>query len=151
MTPRFQVGLLQCPTDELCPPALGSSTFHLGRLESYDHAFLLSKLDTTCFLSTLSSGFSRILSFAQNWQRALKTSVSFSLKKKKQKQNSIPSLALKTYISCCYVWNGLGRMEWIGQNSRSELQEDSFVLHCTLPNMREATDKDLAVLKVCLE
>ena len=41
-------------------------------------------------------------------------------------------------------------MEWTGQNSRSELQED-FVLHCTLPNMREATDKDLAVLRVCLD
>lgn len=49
--------------------------------------------------------------------------------------HSTPSLVLNTYMPCCeYV------CEWIGQNSKFELQENSFVLQCTWLNMRKGTD-----------
>lgn len=41
--------------------------------------------------------------------------------------------------------------EWVGQNSKFELQEDSSVLHCTVEEMRKDTHKDLAVEKLFLE
>lgn len=49
-------------------------------------------------------------------------------------------------MSCCeYV------CEWIGQNSKIELQENSFVLCWTWLDVRKGTHKDLAILRVSLE
>lgn len=60
--------------------------------------------------------------------------------------HSTPHLVLNTYMSCCeYV------CEWISQDSKFELQENSFVLQCTWLNVRKGTDKDLAILRVSLE
>lgn len=53
---------------------------------------------------------------------------------------------LNTYILCCeYV------CEWIGQNSKFELQENSFVVNRMWLTRRKGTDKDLAILRLSLE
>lgn len=146
-TPRSGVELLRGPQRGPILLPLGSPTSHWEDWSFVIMYFFARELATTPLLWSspcvqahlFSRAYSFLLGIGREIFKTYILSFLFFF-------HSTPHLVLNTYMSCCeYV------CEWIGQDSKFELQENSFVLQCTWLNMRKGTDKDLAILRVSLE